>query len=337
MHDAKGELHSLVVPVYNEIETLPEFHRRATAAMSAAGGYELIFVDDGSTDGSWEKIASLAAGDAHVRALRLARNFGQQMALTAGIDMADGDTVTVIDCDLQDPPELVPTMIEKWREGADVVFAVRSRREGETWFKRGSAAVFYRLLRMITDVDIPADHSEFRLVSRRVADGLRTMRERHRYTRGLVSWMGMERAYVTYERSARERGTSKYTLSKLMRLAIDSAVGFSPRPLQLATFFGFLSSGLAFGYALFAVIFWAVTRRPVEGWTSLIGAFMFVGGVQLITVGIIGEYVGRIYDEVLRRPLYVVSGVAGFPEERAGHFSDSVLPDPTPETDDRPR
>lgn len=307
-----AELHSIVVPVFNEQEVLPQFHRRVTSAMSGVPGYEVVFVDDGSADETPAMLDALAAGDPRVRVVHLGRNFGQQAALIAGIDHAVGDTVTVIDVDLQDPPELVPEMIELWRGGADVVYAVRESRAGERVSKRASASLYYRALRMMTAVDIPVDASEFRLVSRRVADELRGMREHSRYLRGLVSWVGMRRACITYHRDPRAAGETKFPFFTMLRLGIDGVVSFSTRPLQFAMWMGFAAAFVGFAYGLYVMAYWALTHRPVAGWTSLMVALLFFSGVQLITVGIIGEYIGRIYDEVRGRPLYTVADRAGF-------------------------
>jgi dolichol-phosphate mannosyltransferase len=307
------ELHSVVVPVYNEETVINSFYERATQALGVLPGFEIIFVDDGSTDTTTERIRQLASTDARVRLVRLSRNFGQQLALTAGIDAATGDTVTVIDCDLQDPPELIPDMVKLWREGADVVFAVRERRHGESWHKRATAKLFYRTMHMLTSVDIPMDHSEFRLVSRRAANELRAMREQHRYTRGMVSWLGMNRSFIRYDRQPREAGETKYSYAKLIRVAADGIVSFSIRPLQFATYLGFLAAGFSAAYGVFVLLHWLLTRESVEGWTSLVIVVLFLGGVQLLTLGVIGEYIGRIYDDVRARPLYVVDDMVGFP------------------------
>lgn len=306
------ELHSVVVPVYNEELVIERFLQRARAALDSLTSYEIIFVDDGSSDGTGERIRKEALADPHIRLVELSRNFGQQIALAAGIDVAVGDTVTVMDCDLQDPPELIPDMVAEWRKGADVVFAVRRKRSGESLPKRATAALYYRFLRVMTSVDIPVDHSEFRLISRRVADNLRVMRERHRYTRGLVSWLGMNRAVVSYERQSRAAGETKYSYARLLRVAMDGIVSFSLRPLQLATWLGFAAAALAVIYGIYVVLHWIITRDSIEGWSSLMVVMLLLGGTQLVTLGLIGEYIGRTYDEVRGRPLYVVSDMVGF-------------------------
>ncbi|MCL4079353.1 glycosyltransferase family 2 protein [Coriobacteriia bacterium Es71-Z0120] len=312
---AREELHSIVVPMYNEREVALTFLERATAALSALPAYEIIVVDDGSTDGTWEILDSARAAYPNLRLIRFSRNFGHQTAITAGIDAARGDTVTVIDADLQDPPELIPKMVEKWREGADIVFAVRRARRGESLFKKATAAAFYRLMRSLAAVDIPLDSGDFRLMSRRTADALISMRERSRFIRGLVAWLGFQRAYVHYDREERAAGRTKYPLGKMLRLAADGIVSFSLRPLQLAALFGALSALIGFGVIVYAIVERLRGGDVVPGWTSLMVAVLFMGGVQLLSLAILGEYVGRIYDEVRGRPLYVVHERVGFDDE----------------------
>jgi glycosyltransferase involved in cell wall biosynthesis len=321
-----SELHSIVVPMFNESLVAGEFHARATKALESLPDYELIIVDDGSTDDTFTIASDLAERDSHVRVVRLARNFGHQTAITAGIDLAVGDTITVIDADLQDPPELIPDMIEKWRDGADVVFAIRGSRDGESRFKKLTAKVFYRLLRRMAHTDIPLDAGDFRLMNRKAAEGLKAMRERSRYIRGLVGWMGLKRAYVSYSRESRPAGDTKYPLGKMVRLAIDGILSFSTRPLQAATLMGFFSAGLSLVYGIWVMHLRLTTSLPIEGWSSLMVVLLFFGGVQLITLGIVGEYVGRIYDEVRRRPLYLVGEVRGFSPDTQRLFDANCLP-----------
>lgn len=320
------EFHSIVVPMYNEALVAEDFYTRVTKALEVLPGYEIIIVDDGSSDDTFRIASGFAERDDRVRVVRLARNFGHQTAITAGIDLSAGDTVTVIDADLQDPPELIPEMIEKWRQGADLVFAIRESREVDSGFKRLTARVYYRVLRRLTQVDIPADAGDFRVMSRKVAEGLKSMRERSRYIRGLVGWMGLTRDYVTYRRDPRDAGDTKYSVSKMMKLAADGIVSFSTKPLQLAIIMGFLSAGLSLVYGVFVILQKLFTSLPIEGWSSLMVAMLFFGGVQLITLGIVGEYVGRIYDEVRGRPLYLVSEVRGFSEATQRRFETNVLP-----------
>ena len=319
-------LHSVVVPAYNEELVLSEFWERMRSAMEPIARWELIIVDDGSTDATDGVIARLVEGDDRIRAISLSRNFGHQTAISAGIDMADGDTVTVIDADLQDPPEVIPALITEWEKGADVVFAVRESRAGETAFKKATAAVFYRVIGRLSNVDIPADAGDFRLMSRKATQGLRTLRERSRYIRGLVGWMGLRRAYVTYARDARAAGETKYPLGRMLRLAADGVVSFSTKPLQIALYLGFAASAIGLAYGLYLIAFRLVSDEPVQGWTSTMVALVFFGGVQLITIGIIGEYVGRIYDEVRKRPLYLVQDVSGFPDPTQASFAEDCTP-----------
>ncbi len=323
---SETELHSIVVPMYNEQAVAEEFIRRATEAFSALPAYEIIIVDDGSTDDTARIVSALANSDPHLKVVRFARNFGHQTATTAGIDLADGDTVSVIDADLQDPPELIPQMVEKWREGADIVFAVRESRAGESAFKKATASGYYRLLRRLAKVDIPVDTADFRLMSRRAVEGLKAMQERSRYMRGLVGWMGMQRAEIKYQRDPRLAGETKYPLRKMARLALDGIISFSTMPLHMATFFGAAAAGLSFVYALYAIIKKMTGGYVVPGWASIMVSVLFVGGVQLITLGVVGEYIGRIYDEVRQRPLYLIESVQGFDDATKEYYARSPLP-----------
>ncbi len=283
--------------------------------MADLGGddYEIVYVDDGSHDGSWMKLDAIAASDPRVRAVRFSRNFGHQIAITAGYDHAKGDTVTTIDSDLQDPPELIAEMIERWRSGADVVYAVRTQRHGETAFKRASASAFYRILRRFADVDTPVDVGDFRLMSRRAVDALQSMPEHHRYVRGMVAWLGFATDSVPFVRDSRAAGETKYPLAKMLRFATDALIAFSIRPLRIATWLGILTSTSAFIAAIVLVVMRLTGAiATVQGWTSLAVLVLLLSGVQLLTVGALGEYVGRIYTEVRHRPLYLVSGLTGF-------------------------
>lgn len=298
---------SIIAPIFNELDNLTELHRRVREVMSAAGGtWELVLVDDGSTDGSTERIRELARQDKHVRPVIFARNFGHQVAVTAGLDYARGEAVVIIDADLQDPPELIPELIAKWREGYEVVYAVRAEREGETWFKRFSAALFYRIIFRITDVKIPLDTGDFRLLDRKVVDVMGRMRERHRFLRGMAAWVGFRQIGVPYRRSARFAGVTKYPFKKMLRLALNAITGFSYFPLQLATFFGFVSAGIAIVAIPVVVAFRVAGSQFFGGQATTLIAVLFLGGVQLISLGVLGEYLGRIYDEVKARPLYIV-------------------------------
>jgi dolichol-phosphate mannosyltransferase len=298
---------SIVVPVFNELENIPELYRRLRQTMDSLGkSWELVLADDGSTDGSTEVIRELAAQDKRVRPVIFARNFGHQVAITAGWDYACGDAVVIIDADLQDPPEVIPELIARWREGYEVVYTVRAGREGESWFKKVTASLFYRLIYRITDVKIPLDSGDFRLLDRKVVEVLKTMRERHRFPRGMAAWVGFRQIGVEYARAVRFSGVTKYPFKKMFRLAINAITGFSYFPLQLATYFGFVSAGIS----IIAIPVVIVTRltgsQAFLGQASTLIAVLFLGGVQLISLGVLGEYIGRLYDEAKGRPLYVV-------------------------------
>jgi glycosyltransferase involved in cell wall biosynthesis len=302
---------SVVVPVYNERESVPELYRRLTATLAGVvRSFEVVLVDDGSNDGSWEIIRELAARDARVKGLSFSRNFGHQMAFTAGLDYADGDAVVIMDADLQDPPELLPELVARWREGYDVVYAVRARRAGETVFKLFTAAAFYRLLRRITHVDIPVDTGDFRLMSRKAVEAFRRMPERHRFTRGMVAWLGFRQVGVSYERAARHAGETKYPLRKMLRLASDGITSFSYFPLQLASWAGVAVSAFAF-IGLVAALAVRLGGGRMPAWAFAAGVLAFLGGVQLVAVGLLGEYVGRVLDEAKGRPLYLVKETVG--------------------------
>ncbi len=314
-----SELHSVVVPMFNEEEVIDALFERLVPVLRALPAYEIIVVDDGSTDGTWERLVAAAQRIPRLRLIRFSRNFGHQLAITAGIDAAVGDTVTVIDADLQDPPELIPDLIERWRAGADVVFAVRRVRKGENAFKRLTAKLFYRTIRRLSSVDLPLDAGDFRLMSRRAADALVSMRERSRYVRGLVAWLGFRQDFVEYERDARAAGETKYPLSKMLRFAADGIVSFSLKPLEITGMLGALAALLGFVVLTYAVLARLTGRDVLPGWTSLMVAILFMGGAQLLALAVLGEYVGRIYEEVKGRPLYVVRDRFGFGEaaERA--------------------
>lgn len=299
--------YSIIAPIYNEKENLPELYRRVSGVMqSTRKTWELILVDDGSTDGSTELIRELAKKDKHIRPVIFARNFGHQIAITAGWDYARGDAVIVIDADLQDPPELILEMAKKWQEGYEVVYAVRAEREGESWFKLWTASLFYRIIYRITDVKIPLDTGDFRLMDRKVVDVLKSMRERHRFPRGMSAWVGFKQVGVEYKRAARIAGETKYPFRKMFRLALNAITGFSYFPLQVATFFGFFSAGIAILAIPVVVYMRASGSQAFFGQATTLIAVLFLGGVQLISLGILGEYIGRLYDEAKGRPLYVV-------------------------------
>ncbi len=297
---------TVVIPAFNEEANLrPMFDRLVAALETEVEGLEVIFVDDGSSDGTWSGIVDLAANDGRVRGVRFARNFGHQAAVTAGVDAARGRAVVLIDADLQDPPEIIPEMINKWREGFEVVYGQRETREGETLFKKASAALFYRILRRVTDVDIPVDTGDFRLMGPRALKAFRALPERNRFIRGLVSWIGFPQTAVLYRREARHAGETKYPFRKMLRFALDALTSFSFLPLRLATFLGFAVSAFSFLYILVVLVLKAVGISWL-GYTSLMASILFLGGVQLIMIGVLGEYIARIFDEVKRRPLYLV-------------------------------
>jgi len=305
---------SIVIPLYNEAGNIDELLRRVAAVVRGLPepplDYEVICVDDGSRDATREKLVAATRIDPHLRVLALSRNFGHQIAATAGLDAARGDAVVLMDGDLQDPPELIGDFLERYRAGYDVVYATRRRRSGESRFKILTAAAFYRIVRRLTNVSIPVDTGDFRLMSRRVVDALRQTRERHRFIRGLVSWVGFNQTGVEYDRDARFSGETKYPFSKMLKFAIDGITAFSEIPLRFASYLGFVTSTFAFVYAVVILIL-KFTGYNEPGYTSTILTVLFLGGVQLIGIGILGEYVGRIYDEIKARPLYLVADNIG--------------------------
>ena len=299
---------SVIAPVFNEHECLPEFYKRIRAVMdSTKSSWELLLVDDGSTDGSTQIILDLAKKDERVRPLIFARNFGHQIAVTAGMDHASGEAVIVIDADLQDPPEVILDLIAKWKEGYQVAYAVRRKREGESWFKLTTASFFYRLIYRITDVKIPLDTGDFRLLDRAVVDALGSMRERHRFLRGMAAWVGFRQVGVPYDRKERFAGHTKYPLRKMLILAVNAITGFSYFPLQLATYIGFIAAGISIIAIPIVAILRLASSEAFLGQATTLVAVLFLGGVQLICLGILGEYIGRIYDEVKGRPLYILN------------------------------
>jgi glycosyltransferase involved in cell wall biosynthesis len=298
---------SIVAPIYNELENIPELYRRVREVMSSLQeSWELVLVDDGSSDGSTDAIRTLAKQDAHVRPVIFARNFGHEIAVTAGLDYGRGEAVIMMDADLQDPPEIIHKMIEKWHEGYEIVYAKREVREGETWFKLFSAKLFYRLIARITDVNIPMDVGNFRLLDRKVVNVLNQMHERHRFMRGMSAWVGFRQIGVPFTRAARFSGTTKWPFKKMLKLALNAITGFSYFPLQLATYFGFFSAGLSIIAIPVVIIMRLSGHGAFLGQATTLIAVLFLGGVQLISLGVLGEYLGRIYDEVKGRPLYIV-------------------------------
>ena len=301
-------IHSIIAPIYNENQTLPELYRRVKETMDSSGdSWELLLIDDGSTDGSTVLIRQIAAADNRVRPVIFARNFGHQLAVTAGLDYSRGKSVVIIDSDLQDPPEVILDLISKWREGYEVVYAVRAQREGESWFKLVTASVFYRIIYRITDVKIPLDTGDFRLLDRKVVDVLKQMRERHRFLRGMSVWVGFKQTGVEYRRAARFAGETKYPFKKMFKFAWDAITSFSYIPLQVATYLGFISAGLSIlAIPVVAAMRITGTQEAFAGQATTLIAVLFLGGVQLISLGILGEYIGRLYDEARGRPLYIV-------------------------------
>ncbi len=305
---------SVVVPCYNEEESLPELYRRVTAACAAAVGsaYELVLVDDGSSDRTWPLISSLSASDPHVAGVNLSRNFGHQLALTAGLSVCNGGRILVLDADLQDPPELLPQMMRMMDEGADVVYGQRAARLGETRFKRWSAAAFYRILNGLVDIRIPTDTGDFRLMSRRVLDRLNDMPEQYRFVRGMVSWLGFRQVPIVYERQERYAGTTKYPLRKMLRFAVDAITSFSVRPLRIASALGFVFGILGLLGLFYALGSW-LTGNAIQGWASVIVAVLILSSAQLIVLGIFGEYLGRLYIESKHRPNFVIREIVRRP------------------------
>jgi glycosyltransferase involved in cell wall biosynthesis len=304
--------YSVVIPVYNEQETLHTLFERVTAVLESLDGTsEVILVDDGSTDGSSSQMLEMALRDSRFKVIQLSRNFGHQIAITAGLDFASGNAVIVMDADLQDPPETILAMVRKWREGFDVVYAVRVSRAGENRFKRFTAARFYRLLRRLSDVEIPADVGDFRLVDRKALEAYKRMREADRYVRGMFGWVGFNQIGIPYQRDERFAGKTKFPLRKMANFALDALVSFSNAPLRLALGLGFVVSVASFLYGITAIVLKVSGAFTVSGWASVIFVSSFLGGVQLMVLGVVGEYVGRAYVETKRRPLYIVSHSTG--------------------------
>ena len=305
---------SVVVPCCNEEAVLPETHRRLVAALERVPGldFELLYVDDGSRDGTLTLLRELQGADARVRVVALSRNFGNQAALTAGVQHAAGDVVVLMDADLQHPPEVIPEMLDLWRRGAEVAYGVRDRRDGEARFRRWTAYAFYRLFDRLSEVRVPVDAGDFRLMDRAVVDAFLAMPERDRFARGMVAWTGFRQEAVSFRGAARAAGKSQWRFRALLALATDAIVSFSVAPLRLATWFGLLSAGLALAGVVQAVAVRFSTGAGVSGWTALLITVLFIGGAQLVFLGVLGEYVGRIYGEVKRRPLYVIKERLGF-------------------------
>jgi len=305
--------YSIVVPVFNEEKVIYESYKRLKTVMDRTyQAYELLFVNDGSRDRTSELLNYISEGDTNVKIIEFSRNFGHQIAITAGMDYAIGQAVVVIDADLQDPPELILKMIEKWEEGYDVVYGKRVERKGETFFKKLTASLFYRTLKMSTDIDIPLDTGDFRLIDRRVCDEMKRIPEKNRFIRGLVSWVGFKQTAIEYVRDERLAGETKYPLKKMLKLSIDGLTSFSYKPLKLATYGGAFLSLAGFVYMIVALSLKLFTSSTVPGWTSLIVIQLLFSGFTLFILGVIGEYIGRIYDETKDRPLYIIKEAKGF-------------------------
>ncbi|MDR4496969.1 MAG: glycosyltransferase family 2 protein [Candidatus Scalindua sp.] len=304
------KLLSVVVPVFNEKEVLDAFYKRIKNVGESLNSmnFEVLFVDDGSKDGSYQKLMDYAVSDENVKVIKFSRNFGHQVAITAGIDNAKGDAVVVIDADLQDPPEVITEFIEKWKEGYDVVYGVRERREGEGRLKLFTASLFYRVLKKLTHVEIPVDVGDFRLMSKQSVKVFKELREKDRFVRGLVSWLGFKQTGVYYHRDKRYAGETKYPLRKMIRFAIDGITSFSGFPLKLATWFGAITTIFAFAFMII-VITGKFMGYTIQGWASVMLSVLFLGGVQLICLGIVGEYIARIFEQIKQRPLYIIEEI----------------------------
>ncbi|QHW32959.1 glycosyltransferase family 2 protein [Paenibacillus rhizovicinus] len=309
---------SIIIPMYNEEAVIQETYRRLKKVMSSTGQtYELLFINDGSKDRSAKIIEEYGYWDETVKLIDFSRNFGHQIAITAGMDYASGDAVIIIDADLQDPPELILQMIEKWQEGFEVVYATRGKRNGESRFKIWSASAFYRILRASTDIDIPVDTGDFRLMDRKVVDQMKRLPENNRFVRGLVSWVGFRQTSIMYERDERLAGETKYPLRRMIKLCLDGITSFSYKPLKLAGYMGAALSGIGFLFLLYVLYLAIFTHATMKGWPSLMGIMLIFNGFILVMLGILGEYVGRIYDETKGRPLYIVRDAYGFAAETA--------------------
>ena len=308
--------YSIVVPLYNEELVIAETYKRLTEVMQKPGeDYELIFVNDGSRDKTENMVREIAEHDPHVRLISFSRNFGHQIAITAGMDNSSGQAVVVIDADLQDPPELIPQMLAKWREGYDVVYGKRLKRKGETAFKKITSKTFYRFLNGVTEVEMPVDVGDFRLIDRKVCDALKKIHEKNRYIRGIISWLGFKQTSVEYNRSERFAGETKYPFKKMLRLAVNGITSFSTKPLRISSYFGMFISFVSFAYLIIVLIQGLFGNTAQWGWASIMAVILFTNGIILIILGIIGEYVGRIYEEAKNRPLYVIRDLINFEAE----------------------
>ena len=322
MDNVGSVMYSIVVPVYNEENVLKEFYNRTTAVLSSLKErYEIIFINDGSVDNSLTILRELHAEDSSVKVINFSRNFGHQMAITAGMDYSAGNAVIIMDSDLQDPPEVIAKLVERWKEGHDVVYAVREARKGETLFKRLTATLFYRLIVKITNVSMHADVGDFRLMDKKVIDIFRTVRERHRFIRGLVSWVGFKQTGISYIRNERFAGETKYPFRKMLKFAIDGITSFSFLPLQLAMYAGAIISLMSFASGIYILCLRIITGRFIPGIAGILVSVLFLGGIQLLFLGLIGEYIGRMYDEIKQRPLYIVQEFLGFNQKNNNEIS----------------
>lgn len=309
--------YSIIVPLYNEEEVIGESYKRIKAVMEETKeDYEIIFINDGSRDQTEHLAKEICSKDPNIKLINFSRNFGHQPAITAGMRESSGEAIIIIDADLQDPPSVMLKMIEKWKEGYDVVYGKRIKRSGETFFKKMTAKMYYRLLTRITDVKIPVDVGDFRLIDRSVCNALNDLPERNRYVRGLVSWVGYKQTFVEFEREERFSGETKYPLSKMIKLAVDGITGFSNKPLKLASTLGYIVSCFGFIYLIIILIQKLFTDTTIQGWTSIIGLLLILNGVTLIMLGVLGEYVGRIYDEIKARPVYIIKEKIGFKNQK---------------------
>lgn len=312
----KEFLLSVVIPMYFEEAVVNECYRKLTDVLEGnMYNYELVFINDGSTDKTMELLKALALNDKRVKIIDFSRNFGHQTAVTCGIDMAKGDAIVIIDSDLQDPPEVIKSMVDLWKQGYDVVYGKRIKRKGETWFKLLTAKMFYKFLQYMSDIKIPRDTGDFRLIDRKVAEAFASMPERNRFIRGMISWVGFNQTYVEYERDQRFAGETKYPLKKMLKFASDGIIAFSSKPLKLISYLGFITVVFSFLTIVYSVLSKLFGKNVVSGWTSIMLAVTFFGGVQMIAMGILGEYIARIYDESKQRPLYIIKEKYNFDDK----------------------
>ncbi len=303
---------SLVVPAFNEADMIDIFCDRTIPILSAIDeSFEVIFVNDGSGDATGENVRKLHQTDPRIKLIDLSRNFGKEVAMTAGLDLSSGEVVVVMDADLQDPPELIPEMLEKWREGFDTVYATRTVREGETFVKKSTAHVFYRLLRYVTKINVPANTGDFRLMNRRTVDALKLLKEHHRFMKGVFAWVGFKQTHIYYHRKPRAAGSTKWDYWRLWNFAIEGITSFSYGPLKISSYLGFLVAFFAFCYALFLIVRTLILGIDVPGYASIMVVLLFTSGIQLVFLGILGEYIGRMFDETKKRPLYLIQDLVG--------------------------